>query len=169
MVGRAHCKANGAALGLQEVELKNEAAKPKDAERFAVFESGGKQHRVARDETVRLERLPGQPGDTVLFQRVLLVSTGDEVLIGTPYVKGGLVTGELVAQGRHPKIRVIKFKRRKNYLRRKGHRQEFSDVRITGISHASEIAQAAAKSGDAQTPAVAADDSPAAEPQAEAA
>ena len=149
--------------------MKDEAAAPKDAEPFAVFESGGKQHRVVSGETVRLERLPGEPGEAVVFHRVLLMSVGDEVLIGTPYVEGGLVAGELVAHGRHPKIRVIKFKRRKNYLRRKGHRQQFTDVLITGISHASEIAQAARKSGDAEATPAARDDSPAAEQQAEAA
>lgn len=149
--------------------MENEAEKPKDADQFAVFESGGKQHRVVRGETVRLERLPGEPGELVSFHRVLLLAVGDEVLIGTPYVKGGLVTGELVAQGKHPKIRVIKFKRRKNYLRRKGHRQAFTDVLITGISHVSEIAQAVAKGGDADPAPAGRDNSPAAEPQAEAA
>ena len=129
--------------------MENEAEKPKDADPFAVFESGGKQHRVVCGETVRLERLPGEPGEAVSFDRVLLIAAGDQVLVGAPYVAGGLVTGELVAQGKRPKIRVIKFKRRKNYLRRKGHRQRFSDVLITGISHAAEIAQAVAQDADA--------------------
>ena len=121
----------------QEVELEHEAAKSKNADLFAVFESGGKQHRVVCGETVRLERLPGAAGDEVSFNRVLMIGAGEQVLVGAPYVDGGLVTGEFVAQGRGKKIRVIKFKRRKNYLRHKGHRQAFSDVLITGIAHPS--------------------------------
>ena len=101
---------------------------------FAVFESGGKQHRVVEGEVVRLERLDGEPGDAVTFDRVLMVAEGDEVSIGAPLVEGSRVTGEVVVQGRGRKIRVIKFKRRKNYLRKKGHRQAFTDVRITAIT-----------------------------------
>ena len=101
---------------------------------FAVFESGGKQHRVAEGEVVRLERLDGQPGEQVVFDRVLMIADGDDVAIGKPLIEGGQVAGEVVEQGRAQKITVIKFKRRKNYLRRKGHRQFYTDVRITGIS-----------------------------------
>ena len=101
---------------------------------FAVFESGGKQHRVVEGEVVRLERLDGEPGDTIVFDRVLMIAEGDEVAIGEPLVEGGQVTGEVVEQGRGKKIRVIKFKRRKNYLRKKGHRQAFTDVKITAIN-----------------------------------
>ena len=101
---------------------------------FAVFESGGKQHRVVEGEVVRLERLDGEPGDTIVFDRVLMIAEGDDIAIGEPLVEGGQVTGEVVDQGRGKKIRVIKFKRRKNYLRKKGHRQAFTDVRITAIS-----------------------------------
>ena len=101
---------------------------------FAVFESGGKQHRVVEGEVIRLERLDGEPGDTVVFDRVLMVAEGDDVDIGEPLVSGSQVTGEVLGQGRGKKIRVIKFKRRKNYLRKKGHRQAFTDVRITAIN-----------------------------------
>ncbi len=101
---------------------------------FAVFESGGKQHRVVEGEVVRLERLDGAPGDNVVFDRVLMIAEGDDIAIGEPLVEGGLVTGEVVTQGRGKKINVIKFKRRKNYLRKKGHRQSFTDVRITAIN-----------------------------------
>ncbi len=100
---------------------------------FAVFESGGKQHRVCEGEVVRLERLGSEVGEQVEFDRVLMVARDDDVSVGTPYVDGVSVTGEVVAQGRGRKIRVIKFKRRKNYLRRAGHRQHYTDVRITGI------------------------------------
>jgi len=101
---------------------------------FAVFESGGKQHRVSEGDVIRLERLSGEPGESVEFDRVLLVSEGDGVTVGMPYVEGGKVTAEVLEQGRGAKIRVIKFKRRKNYLRRSGHRQEYTEVRITGIN-----------------------------------
>lgn len=101
---------------------------------FAVIESGGKQHRVVEGEVVRLERLPGEPGDAVVFERVLMVGAAQDVDLGAPYVANSRVAGEVVAQGRGKKIRVIKFKRRKNYLRRKGHRQAYTDVKITAIS-----------------------------------
>lgn len=101
---------------------------------FAVFESGGKQHRVIEGEVVRLERLSGAPGESVVFDRVLMVGDGEDVAVGTPLVQGGTVAGEVVEQGRGRKIRVIKFKRRKNYMRTKGHRQAYTDVRITAIS-----------------------------------
>lgn len=101
---------------------------------FAVFESGGKQHRAVEGEVVRLERLDGDPGDEVVFDRVLMLAKGDDVAVGTPLVDGVRVTGEVVGQGRGRKIRVIKFKRRKNYLRKKGHRQHFTDVRIKAIT-----------------------------------
>lgn len=103
---------------------------------FAVFESGGKQHRVSEGDVIRIERLSGEPGQSVEFERVLLVSEGDgvAVAVGAPYVEGGKVTAEVVEQGRADKVRVIKFKRRKNYLRRAGHRQQYTAVRITGIN-----------------------------------
>ncbi len=101
---------------------------------FAVFESGGKQHRVTEGEVVRLERLQGKPGEQVVFDRVLMIAEGNDVAVGTPLVEGGQVAGEVVEQGKGRKITVIKFKRRKNYMRKKGHRQLYTDVRITAIS-----------------------------------
>ena len=101
---------------------------------FAVFVSGGKQHRVTEGEVVRLERIDGDPGDEIVFENVMLVAAGDDVTVGTPYVEGSKITAEVVEQGRDRKVRVIKCKRRKNYLRRAGHRQHFTDVRITAIS-----------------------------------
>ena len=101
---------------------------------FAVFVSGGKQHRVSEGEVVRLERLDGEPGAEVVFDRVLMVAEGENINVGKPYVEGGKVTAEVVEQARGDKIRVIKFKRRKDYLRRQGHRQYYTDVKITGIS-----------------------------------
>ncbi len=102
---------------------------------FAVFESGGKQHRVSEGDLVRLETLGGEPGDDVVFDRVMVVADGDDVAVGMPFLKDVKVEGEVVGQGRGRKIRVVKFKRRKNYLRRAGHRQGYTEVRITAISH----------------------------------
>jgi large subunit ribosomal protein L21 len=101
---------------------------------FAVFQSGGKQHRVTEGDVVKLELLNAEPGEEVVFDKVLMVANGDNVNVGEPYVDGSQVKGEVVRIDRGKKIRVIKFKRRKNYLRRQGHRQWFTEVKITGIS-----------------------------------
>lgn len=101
---------------------------------FAVIESGGKQHRVAEGEVVRLERLAQEPGESVVFDRVLMIAEGDDVSIGSPLVEGGRVEAQVIGHPRGKKISIIKFKRRKNYLRRKGHRQPYTDVRITAIT-----------------------------------
>jgi large subunit ribosomal protein L21 len=100
---------------------------------FAVFKSGGKQHRVSEGEVVRLELIDAEPGASLTFDEVLLVAEGDQVTVGAPYVAGGKVTAEVVGHDRHDKIRIIKFRRRKHYMRRAGHRQWYTDVRITGI------------------------------------
>ena len=101
---------------------------------FAVIESGGKQHRVGEGEVLKLEKLGVAPGESVVFDKVLMVADGDNVNVGKPYVAGGTVTAEVLSEGRHKKVRIIKFKRRKDYLKRQGHRQWFTEVKITGIS-----------------------------------
>jgi large subunit ribosomal protein L21 len=103
---------------------------------FAVFKSGGKQHRVTEGEVVRLEKIDAEPGAALEFDEVLLVAEGDDVKIGAPFLRGGKVTAEVVGHDRHDKIRIVKFRRRKHYLRRAGHRQWYTDVRITGIKGA---------------------------------
>lgn len=100
---------------------------------YAVIESGGKQHRVQQGEVLQLEKLDAETGATLSFDRVLLVGSGTEVKVGTPYVAGGRVAAEVLRHGRHDKIRIIKFRRRKHYKRETGHRQWFTEVRITGI------------------------------------
>ena len=99
---------------------------------YAVIESGGKQHRVVEGETLKLEKIEVATGDTVEFDRVLMVG-GDAIKIGTPLVAGGMVTAEVIAHGRHKKIKIVKFNRRKHYRRETGHRQWFTEVKITGI------------------------------------
>ena len=101
---------------------------------YAVFQSGGKQHRVAEGQTVRLEKIEVAPGDAVEFDNVLMVSNGDDVKIGMPYVDGGKVTAEVVTHGRGEKIKIVKFRRRKHSRKTQGHRQWFTEVKITGIN-----------------------------------
>ena len=101
---------------------------------FAVIESGGKQHRVQEGDVLRLEKLEAEPGASVTFDRVMLVGEGEDVTIGTPVVEGGSVTAEVVGHGRHDKITVIKFKRRKDYDKKQGHRQHYTEIKVTGIS-----------------------------------
>ncbi|PIE40994.1 MAG: 50S ribosomal protein L21 [Gammaproteobacteria bacterium] len=101
---------------------------------YAVFKSGGKQHRVQEGDVIKLEKLETATGDTVEFDQVLLVANGDDVKVGAPLVEGGKVTAEVVSHGRGDKIRIIKFRRRKHSMKRQGHRQWFTEVKITGIS-----------------------------------
>jgi large subunit ribosomal protein L21 len=100
---------------------------------YAVIESGGKQHRVEEGEILRLEKLDAATGDKVDFDKVLLVGEGESVKIGTPYVQGSKVTAEVLKQAKGDKIRIIKFSRRKHYRRQQGHRQWYTEVKITGI------------------------------------
>jgi len=100
---------------------------------YAVIESGGKQHRVVEGEVLKLEKLDVATGDTVEFDRVLMVGAGADIKIGEPTVAGGKVTAEVVAHGRHEKIRIVKFNRRKHYRNETGHRQWFTEVKITAI------------------------------------
>lgn len=99
---------------------------------YAVIKTGGKQYRVSEGQRLRVEKLLGNPGDSVTFDEVLLLG-GDSPKIGQPVVKGASVTGKITLQDRADKIIVFKFRRRKNYRRKNGHRQPFSDVLITGI------------------------------------
>ncbi|MEM9293280.1 MAG: 50S ribosomal protein L21 [Acidobacteriota bacterium] len=103
---------------------------------YAVIETGGKQYRVQPGDIIDVELLEdtGEKGDSIAFDRVLLVGSEDDVKVGTPLVEGAQVSGELVSQVRGTKIRVFKFKRRKQYRRTRGHRQNYHRVRIQEIS-----------------------------------
>lgn len=100
---------------------------------YAVINSGGKQIKVTPGEVVRLELLEGEAGDKVTLDNVLLVSKDDDIQIGTPVVKGVKVSGTIVEQGRGEKIIVFKFKRRKMYRRKTGHRQSYTAVMVDSI------------------------------------
>ncbi|MXY91590.1 MAG: 50S ribosomal protein L21 [Gammaproteobacteria bacterium] len=100
---------------------------------YAVIESGGKQHRVSKGEVLRLEKLELEVGATVTFDKVLMIGEGAEVKVGQPYVEGSSVEAEVLNQGRGEKIRIVKFNRRKHHRKQMGHRQWFTEVKITGI------------------------------------
>ena len=103
---------------------------------YAVIQTGGKQYRVEPGKTVLVEKLAGDEGSPVVFDQVLLVSSGDgnDVKVGKPIVAGAKVTGQIVDHGRDEKLVVFKFRRRKNYVRKNGHRQDFTAVKIAEIS-----------------------------------
>ncbi|OAQ20465.1 50S ribosomal protein L21 [Thermosulfurimonas dismutans] len=100
---------------------------------FAVIKTGGKQYKVAPGDTIRVEKLPGEPGETVEIPEVLLVAGEGEPQVGTPVVSGAKVKATILEQGRSKKIIVFKKKRRKNYKRKKGHRQYYTVLRIDEI------------------------------------
>ncbi|HLS98852.1 MAG: 50S ribosomal protein L21 [Porticoccaceae bacterium] len=100
---------------------------------YAVIVSGGKQHRVVEGEVLRLEKLEVATGESINFDQVLMVADGDSIKVGAPYVDGGSVTAEVVSHGRGDKVRIIKFRRRKHFRKQQGHRQWFTEVKITGI------------------------------------
>jgi len=101
---------------------------------YAVIVSGGKQYRVQEGQTLKLEKLSAELGSSVEFDRVLLVGNGEDVKVGAPVVDGARVTAEVVEHGRGKKVQILKFKRRKHHMKRQGHRQWFTQVKITGIS-----------------------------------
>lgn len=100
---------------------------------YAVIRTGGKQYRVSQGDTLRVEKLPGEVGSTLTFGEVLMLG-GEKLSIGKPLVKGAKVSAQIVAQDRAKKIIVFKMRRRKNYRRKNGHRQWFTEVKITGIT-----------------------------------
>lgn len=100
---------------------------------YAVIKTGGKQYRVANGETLKIETLVADVGSTVSFDEVLMVGEGESVKIGAPLVSGGSVKAEVLAHGRGDKIRIIKHRRRKHYHKEQGHRQNFTQVKITEI------------------------------------
>jgi large subunit ribosomal protein L21 len=100
---------------------------------YAVIESGGKQHRVVTGETLKLEKLDVAAGETIDFDKVMMVADGSDIQIGKPYVEGAKVSAEVVSHARGKKETIIKFNRRKQYRRQAGHRQWYTEVKITDI------------------------------------
>lgn len=101
---------------------------------YAVIQTGGKQYRVEQGTTLKVEKLEAEIGGNIVFDKVLMVQSDDAVKIGQPFVDGGTVTATVTSQGRHDKIKIIKFRRRKHHMKQMGHRQYYTEVRITGIS-----------------------------------
>jgi large subunit ribosomal protein L21 len=103
---------------------------------YAVIHTGGKQYRVQEGEVLRVEKLSAEAGSQIEFDRVLLVGEGEDLTIGRPFVEGGKVTATVRAHGKGDKVEIVKFRRRKHYMRRKGHRQLFTELEITAIQGA---------------------------------
>jgi len=99
----------------------------------AVFQSGGKQYRVAPGDSVMVEKVTGNAGDSVTFDRVILTSDGEQVNIGRPYLDNARVEGRITRQGKARKVIAFKFKRRKGFRKKIGHRQQFTQVKIENI------------------------------------
>lgn len=100
---------------------------------YAVFKTGGKQYRATTGDVLNVEKIEAEKGATVELDQVLMVGEGEDVKVGTPFLDGGKVTATVVDHGRHEKVRIIKFKRRKHHLKRAGHRQYYTQLEITGI------------------------------------
>jgi len=120
---------------------------------YAVFRSGGKQYRAAKGDVLRLEKIEGDEGATVKFDEVLLVGEGSDIKVGSPTLSGSTVSGKVLQQGKSKKVSVVKFKRRKNYLRQGSHRQFFTEVEITSITGGSAKKAAPKKEVAAEKPA----------------
>ncbi len=100
---------------------------------YAIISAGGKQYKVSEGQTLSLEKVPGDAGATVSFDRVLMVSDGDATKVGQPTLPGVTVTGRIVQQGKAKKVLVFKYKRRKGYRKKNGHRQQYTALKIDAI------------------------------------
>ncbi|MBY0293755.1 50S ribosomal protein L21 [Patescibacteria group bacterium] len=111
---------------------KEKAAKSSE---FAIFQTGGKQYMVSAGDSVKIEKLAGEHkvGDKVSFSDVLLVESGSDTTIGTPFIKGATITAEISKIARAPKVTVIKYKAKSNYYKKRGHKQPFFEVKISSI------------------------------------
>jgi len=112
---------------------------------FAIIETGGKQYRVTKDDVISIEKIAGKPGDNVTLDQVLLLNDDKDINLGTPLLKGAKVSATIVNQGKADKVIVFKKKRRHNYRRLKGHRQELTYLKITDISTTSSSSSKAEK------------------------
>jgi large subunit ribosomal protein L21 len=105
-----------------------------EAVMYAVIKTGGKQYRVAQGETLKIETVAGDVGSAVVLDKVLMVGEGDKVTVGKPLVNGASVKATIVSHGRGEKVKIFKMKRRKHYQKHQGHRQNYTEIRIDGIS-----------------------------------
>ncbi len=101
---------------------------------YAVIKTGGKQYRVAAGEKIKVEQIPADVGAVITIDQVLMVGEGESVKIGTPIIDGAKVTAKVIAHGRGPKIKIFKMRRRKHYQKHQGHRQNYTELEISGIA-----------------------------------
>ena len=101
---------------------------------YAVFKTGGKQYRASKGDRLRVEKVEAKEGDNIEFDKILLVGEGTDITVGTPLLEGAKISAKVISQGRDKKIKVVKFKRRTNYRRTKGHRQFFTEIEVLSIS-----------------------------------
>ena len=101
---------------------------------YAVIKTGGKQYRVTQGETLKIETVAGDVGSAIVLDKVLMVGNGDKVTVGKPLLAGATVKATIVANGRHDKVKIFKMRRRKHYQKHQGHRQNYTEIRIDGIS-----------------------------------
>jgi large subunit ribosomal protein L21 len=101
---------------------------------YAVIKTGGKQYRIQVGEKLKIEQLQVENGSELIIDQVLMVADGDQISMGTPLVSGARVSATVLGQGRHDKIRIFKMRRRKHYQKHQGHRQNYTEIQITGIS-----------------------------------
>ncbi len=101
---------------------------------YAVIKTGGKQYRIQVGEKLKVEQLKAENGSELIIDQVLMVADGDKVSMGAPLVDGATVSATVLGQGRHDKIRIFKMRRRKHYQKHQGHRQNYTEIQITGIS-----------------------------------
>ncbi len=101
---------------------------------YAVIQTGGKQYRVSQGDTLRVEKLIAEEGESVALDKVLMIGDGETVTVGSPYIIGGTVSATVKAQGRGKKVKIIKFRRRKHHLKRQGHRQSYTELEINEIN-----------------------------------
>jgi large subunit ribosomal protein L21 len=101
---------------------------------YAVIKTGGKQYRVSAGEKIKVEQIPADVGTEISLDQVLMVGEGESVKIGAPVIAGATVTAKVISQGRHPKITIFKMRRRKHYRKNQGHRQNYTELEISGIN-----------------------------------
>ncbi len=105
----------------------------------AVLQAGGKQYRVAPGESIQIEKIPGNAGDSVSFDKVIMTSDGEQASIGKPYVENARIEGRIVRQGKYRKVIAFKFRRRKGHRKKIGHRQAFTEVKIEKIDVGAQV------------------------------
>ncbi|MDR3392619.1 MAG: 50S ribosomal protein L21 [Sulfuriferula sp.] len=101
---------------------------------YAVIKTGGKQYRVVAGEKIKVEQITADVGSEIVLDQVFMVANGDDIKVGAPLVNGAKVTATVVSHGRHDKVKIFKMRRRKHYQKHQGHRQNYTEIQISGIS-----------------------------------